>query len=74
MGIRWRGQDDNTTAVASSRWNEAADTVAERFQQLQDLPLDEAVDVALMRTPGNISREDLARRMAASRGVEPPQG
>ena len=74
MGIRWRGQDDSTAAVASSRWNEAAATVAERFQHLNDLPLDEAVDVALMRTPGNISREDLARRMAASRGAEPPQG
>jgi hypothetical protein len=76
MGIRWRGQEDDAmaSAVATSRWTEAAETVAERFQHLNDLPLEEAVEVALMRTPGNMSREDLTRRMAASRKVEPPQG
>ena len=74
MGIRWRGHDDETAAaLATSRWTEAAETVAERFQHLNDLPLDEAVEVALMRTPGNMSREDLTRRMAASREVEAPQ-
>ena len=74
MGIRWRSRDDNAAvAVTTSRWNEAAETVAERFQRLNDLPLDEAVEVALMRTPGNMSREELTRRMAASREVEPRQ-
>lgn len=74
MGIRWRSQDDDTaSAVATSRWHEAAETVAERFQHVNDLPLDEAVEVALMRTPGSMSREELTRRMAASREVEPPQ-
>ena len=74
MGIRWRSQDDQAAAAAAnSRWTEAAETVAGRFQQLNDLPLDQAVEIALMRTPGNMSREELARRMAAGREVEPPQ-
>lgn len=74
MGIRWRSQDDQTAAaVATSRWTEAAETVAERFQHLNGLPLDEAVEIALMRTPGSMSREELTRRMAAAREVEPPQ-
>ena len=72
MGIRMRGQDDHAASVeAATRWNEAAESVGKRFQDLHDLPLDEAVDTALMRTPGSFSREELARRMAASRGHEP---
>ena len=74
MGINWRGQDDNTSAEATSRWHDAARTVAERFQDLKDLPLEEAVEVALIRTPGGMSREELTRRMAAARVVEPRQG
>lgn len=74
MGIRWRSQDDHEArAEATSRWNEAAESVTERFQHLNELPLDEAVEAALLRTPGNVSREELARRIAASREVEPPQ-
>ena len=74
MGIRRGGRDNHdATAKATSRWTETAATVDERFQQLSDLPLDEAVEVALMRTPGNMNREELARRIAASRGIEPPQ-
>ena len=69
MGIRMRGQDDHAASVeAATRWNEAAESVGRRFQDLHDLPLDEAVDTALMRTPGSFSREELARRIAASRG------
>jgi hypothetical protein len=75
MEIRWRSKDDSAAAtVAISRWNEAAESVTQRFQHLNDLPLDEAVEVALMRTPGNMSREELPRRIAASREVEPRQG
>ena len=72
MGIRMRGQDDHrASAEAASRWNEAAETVSRRFQDLHDLPLDEAVDTALMRAPGSFSREELARRIAASRDHAP---
>jgi hypothetical protein len=37
------------------------------FQRFNALPLDEAVDAAFMGTPGNMSRDELTRRMAASR-------
>ena len=52
---------------ATTRWREAAETVGMRFQSLHDMPLDEAVDTALMRTPGGFSKEELTERMAASR-------
>ena len=69
MGIRRSSRDDHAaSAEAASRWHEAAETVGRRFQDLHDLPLDEAVDTALMRTPGSFSREELTRRIAASRG------
>lgn len=74
MGIRWGSRADReATAEATSRWSETAATVDERFQELNGLPLDEAVEAALIRTPGNMSREELARRIAASRGDEPSQ-
>jgi hypothetical protein len=70
MGIGWRRDDHHlATAAATSRWAETAETLSERFQRFDALPLDEAVDAALMGTPGNMSREELARRMAASREV-----
>ncbi len=67
MGIRRRSQDDPESALATSRWSEAAETVTVRFEQLHNLPLDEAVETALLRTPGSFSRDELARRIAASR-------
>jgi hypothetical protein len=74
MGISWRKQDQSRAAAeATSRWNEAAMSVAERFQHLNELPLEDAVEVALMRAPGNMSREELTRRIAASREGEPPR-
>ena len=75
MGIRRRGQDDHMASVeAITRWHEAAETVVQRFQGLRDMPLDEAVETALMRTPGNFSREELTERMAASRDCLPEPG
>ncbi len=74
MGISWRREDDHAaTVAATSRWTEAAETVTERFQRFAELPLDEAVEAALIRAPGNMSRDELARRIAASRAVEPPR-
>jgi hypothetical protein len=74
MGISWRREADlSATVVATSRWTEAAQGVTERFQQFDDLPLDDAVDAALMRAPGNMSREELTRRIAASREANPPR-
>ena len=59
---------------ATTRWHEAVETVGKRFQSLHEMPLDEAVDTALMRTPGNFSREELTQRMAASRDYLPEPG
>lgn len=74
MGISWRREADlSATVVATSRWTEAAQGVTERFQQFDDLPLDDAVEAALMRAPGNMSREELTRRIAASREANPPR-
>lgn len=68
MGISWRRADDHSaTVLATSRWAETAERLSERFQRFDALPLDEAVDAALMGTPGNMSRDELARRMEASR-------
>jgi hypothetical protein len=70
MGIGWRRDEHNTAmAAATSRWAETAEHLSQRFHRFDDLPLDEAVDAALIATPGNLSREELARRMAASREV-----
>jgi hypothetical protein len=57
-----------------SRWSEAVSTVGARFQDLHALPLEEAVEVAAMRTPGSFSREELARRMAATASATPSRG
>lgn len=74
MGIRRnRAEDAAATVVATSRWTEAAESVSQRFHQIDDLPLEEAVEVTLMRVPGSMDRDDLTRRMAASRGLEPPR-
>jgi hypothetical protein len=71
VGISWRRQDGQAAAgAATSRWTEAVETVTDRFRRFHELPLDEAVDAALMRAPGNMSRDELARRIAASRGVD----
>jgi hypothetical protein len=68
MALGWRRRDEHSaTVVATSRWAETADRLSERFQRFDALPLDEAVDEALVGTPGNMSRDELARRMAASR-------
>jgi hypothetical protein len=73
VGISWRRQDDQAAIDATtSRWTEAAESVAERFKRFHDLPLDEAIEAALMRAPGNMSRDELARRIATSREVHPP--
>lgn len=72
MGFRRNRESDAATVLATSRWSETADGVSERFQQINDLPLAEAVEVTLMRVPGAMDRDDLTRRMAASRGLEPP--
>lgn len=73
MGISWRREEDPAaTVVATSRWTEAAQGVTEKFRQFDDLPLDEAVEAALLRAPGNMSRDELTRRIAASRGENPP--
>ena len=73
MGFRRNREDDAAAAVvATSRWTQAAEGVSQRFRQIDDLPLDEAVEVTLMRVPGSMDRQDLTRRMAASRGLEPP--
>ncbi len=74
MGISWRRDDHAATVVATSRWNAAAETVTERFQRFNELPLDEAVEAALFRTPGNMTREELTRRIAATRAVDASQG
>lgn len=68
MAIRRSGQDKGEVSPeVMSRWSEAVSTVGARFQDLHSLPLEEAVEVAAMRTPGSFSREELARRMAATR-------
>ena len=70
MGIGWRRDEHHTAiAAATSRWAETAEHLSQRFHRFDALPLDEAVDAALLGTPGNMSREELARRMAASREV-----
>jgi hypothetical protein len=74
MGISWRRHDRAASAAATSRWTQTAETVTERFQSFHELPLDEAVAAAMARAPGNMSREELTMRIAASREVEPPQG
>jgi hypothetical protein len=56
-------------AAATSRWAETSERLSQRFQRFDALPLDEAVDAALIATPGNMSREELARRMKASREI-----
>jgi hypothetical protein len=72
MGIGWKRDDDHSaTVVATSRWAETAERLSERFQRFNALPLDEAVDAAFMGTPGNMSRDELTRRMAASREARP---
>ena len=71
MGIGWRRDHESATVVATSRWAETAERLSERFQRLDALPLDEAVDAAILGTPGNMSRDELTRRMAASREVRP---
>jgi hypothetical protein len=73
MGFGWRRQGDQaTTEATTSRWTEAAASVTDRFQRFHELPLDEAVEAALVRAPGNMSRDELARRIAASREVDQP--
>ena len=68
MAIRRSGQDKGEVSPeVMSRWSEAVSKVGARFQDLQALPLEEAVEVAAMRTPGSFSREELARQMAATR-------
>lgn len=70
MGISWRRDDhDAVIAATTSRWAETAEHLSQRFHRFDALPLDEAVDAALMGTPGNMSRAELSRRMAASREV-----
>jgi hypothetical protein len=73
MGISRRREDEDAAAtIATSRWAEAAENVTVRFQSFDELPLDQAVEAALLRAPGNMSREELTRRIAASRCVDPP--
>jgi hypothetical protein len=67
VAISWRRDDRAATVVATSRWNEAVETVTERFQRFNELPLEEAVEAALVRTPGNMTRDELTRRIAATR-------
>lgn len=74
MGISWRREGDQAaTVVATSRWTEAAQGVTERFRQFDDMPLEEAVEAALLRAPGNMTRDELTRRITASREANPPQ-
>ncbi len=75
MGISWRRQDDRAaTEAATSRWTEAAETVTDRFRRFDELPLDEAVEAALMRAPGNMGRDELERRITAGREADPNPG
>ena len=70
MGISWKRDVDHSATVARSRWAETAEGLSERFRRFDALPLDEAVEAAFMGTPGNMSRDELTRRMAASREVD----
>jgi hypothetical protein len=47
--------------------------VTERFERFNELPLDQAVEAALMRAPGNMTRDELTRRISASREADSPQ-
>jgi len=57
-------------AIAAGRWAEAAQSVADRFDAFNGLSLDEAVETALLKAPGNMNREELTARIAASRGID----
>lgn len=72
MGIRWRRSDDaQTDVVAASRWQETAQGLDVRFDQIGQLPLDQAIDTVLEVAPQHLSREELARRMSLRREVDP---
>jgi hypothetical protein len=74
MAIHWgRKGDRDGDAMAMSRWVQAVEGVSERFAAFDHMSLDEAVETALLRTPGNMSREELTRRLSERRGVEPGQ-
>lgn len=68
MGFRLRTKDDQAaTAVATARWAEVAQQVTHGYARLEHLPLDEAAETAWLMTPGGMSREEIARRLAARR-------
>ena len=74
MAINWgRRGDRDGDEVAMSRWAQAVEGVSERFAAFDHMPLDEAVETALLRTPGNMSREELTRRLSERRRIEPGQ-
>ena len=57
MAINWGRKGDRAgDAMAMSRWVQAVDGVSERFAAFDNMSLDEAVQTALLRTPGNMSR------------------
>lgn len=75
MGIGWlrgRGRTDGAE-VARTRWEQAAESLTDRFSSVDHLPLAEAVEVVLMAAPAHWSREELTRRIAARRGIDPTQ-
>lgn len=71
MGIRWRRDaDPRTDAVASARWQETAQVVDQRFDAIEQLPLDQAIDTVLEVAPQHLTRDELARRMSTRRGQQ----
>ncbi len=74
MGLWRRGDGEQVSdAVATTRWVEAAEGVTDRFARFDGLPLAEAVEVAMVTAPANFTREELTFRLAARRGVQPPE-
>ena len=68
MGIWWRRDaDQGKDSVAAARWQETAQVVDQRFDAIERLPLDQAIDTVLEVAPQHLSRDELARRMSTRR-------
>ncbi len=74
MGF-WRrdGHGEVSDPVAATRWAEAAEGVTDRFARFDGLPLEEAVEAAMVTAPANFTREELTHRLAARRGLQPDE-
>ncbi len=70
MGIWHRAERvEASDPVATMRWAEAAEGVHDRFARFDGLPLEEAVEIAMVTAPANFTREELTHRLAARRAA-----